>query len=152
MSCISISAYANASWDYLVTRPAAMLPVVIVMTLLIETYGIAKLNAIRKKGRVFAAVVLGNLVSFMVPQIPAILYDRNFTKTLHAAGPLYTIASTYYLITILFEMPVCYFLLRKHIDSKTRLMVTILLVNLVTTALVFAFERTCMSFFWGTYL
>jgi hypothetical protein len=152
MSRMTIPVYANASWDYVITRPVTLLPFVIIATLLIETYGIKKSNSINKTGKVFLAVFIGNFVSFVVPQISNILYVMRFTETLnYSKEPLYTIALLYYLLTILFEVPICYFMLKNKVSNKKRLIVSILLVNLITTVLVFASERTYMLL-WKSYL
>jgi len=144
---------ANASWDFILTRPVTLLPIVIILTLLIETYGIRKLNAIEKTRDVFWIVSIGNVISFVIPQLLNIFYVLDFTTKLkYQNEPLYSIALFYYVLTILVEMPIDYFLLRKKAISKKKLVFSILFVNLITTLLVFVAERGFMLLFWSAYL
>ena len=143
------TASANASWDYIVTRPVALLPIAIIITLVIETIGIIKFNSISKRLKAFFFVVFGNLVSFIAPQAINIIHIWNDTLK-YTMNPLYTIILGYYLLTVFFEVPIIYFSLKKDVDNKKKLIITIFLVNLLTTLLVFALERAYMSL-WSSY-
>ena len=55
--------------------------------------------------------------------------------------PSYIIGILYGLLTVAAELPLIYFLLRKHADSRIQLILTILLVNIATTGIVACFER-----------
>ena len=58
--------------------------------------------------------------------------------------PVYTIGIWSFLLTLGVELPLVFWKLGKEFDDKrkTRLLVTILCVNALTTALVFTLERT----------
>ena len=57
-------------------------------------------------------------------------------------GPYYTVGTAFLLLTLIIELPVVYFMLKKAADSKKKLALCIVLANVVTTVLVAIVERT----------
>ena len=66
----SLTAFANSSWVWITARrPYDLLPFVIVLTLVSETFFIAFFAKIESKSRVFVPVLAGNLLSYAMPYI-----------------------------------------------------------------------------------
>lgn len=150
-----ITVYANSSWQWISsTRPLDLLPIVIIITLLIEialVYYIAKAKCLKT---VIPVVSLANLVSFLIPYIwlgispdnvyslltseEGLFYAINYTTQ---SSPTYTISIFYLLITLFFETPIVYLFLRKKVANKKVLIAVIIIANIITTAITFATER-----------
>ena len=54
---------------------------------------------------------------------------------------MFTVGIIYLVMTITIELPVVYFLLRKNVENKKRLLATIIITNTVTTSMVAIIER-----------
>ena len=68
MISIPVTVYANSSWHWVSkTRPLDLLPIVIVITLLIEIISINFIPKIRNLKLVIPSVGLANIVSFLMP-------------------------------------------------------------------------------------
>ena len=61
--------------------------------------------------------------------------------------PRYIVGATYGLMTLLVEVPVLYNAFKKKAEEK-KLVMTIVVVNVITTALVFAIERMVCQGTW----
>lgn len=143
---ISKTAYANSSWIWLTTSPMGILPIAIIVTLLIEVFGISKVCNIRKVKKVILVVFLANIISFIYPYLERayrfIPTSGGFSITAaFEKGPYYMVLSGYLLLTLIIEMPVVYSFLKKEVNSKKKLISMILTVNIITTILVAVFER-----------
>ena len=142
----SFTAFANSSWVWISeTRPYDVLPFVAAATLAIET---AALNLILKIGnwhKVFSGVLIGNLISFAVPYIGysnTTTYAGYYTLTqILQRGPFYTVGAAFLIITVAVELPFMYFWLKKSVKSKKLLILTTIIANIVTTAMVAIVER-----------
>ena len=146
MMAFFITASANSSWVWISeTRPYDILPFVIVGTLLIETLAVNILSKIDNWYKTFFAVLVGNIISFIAPYIgySNSLYSQiGYTLSqIIDRGPYYTVGVAFLILTIVIELPIVYFMLKKSVESKKKLAVTIVLVNIVTTALVALIER-----------
>jgi len=138
--------YANSSWHWITSSPLKVLPFAIVITLLIETIAVVKLGKVANSKKVFLIVSLANLLSFLAPY-----FERayRFIPTsggfsILAAfnkGPYYIVLVGYLLLTIIVELPIVYFLLRKNTKNRINLIVSILMSNIITTILVAVCER-----------
>ena len=148
VSIFPILASANSSWVWISeTRPYDILPFVIIGTLLIETVAVNLVSKIGNWYKTFFAVLVGNIISFVLPYIGysnATPYaDAGYTLSeIINHGPYYTVGTAFLLLTLIIELPVVYFLLKKDADNKKKLALCIVLANIVTTVLVAIVERT----------
>ena len=148
----SFTAFANSSWVWISeTRPYDVLPFVAIATLAIET---AALNLILKIGnwhKVFSGVLIGNLISFAVPYIgysnTPPYYDMPLSYILER-GPFYTVGAAFLIITVAVELPFMYFWLKKSVKNKKLLILTTIIANIVTTAMVAVVERLLCEGHW----
>ena len=143
----TVSASANSSWVWISeTRPYDILPFVVVGTLLIETVAVNLVSKVGNWYKTFFAVFVGNIISFIAPYIGysnSLYGQMGYTLSqIIDRGPYYTVGTAFLLLTLIIELPVVYFMLKKDADSKKKLAVTIVLANIVTTALVAVVERT----------
>lgn len=148
--------HANSSWYWISeTRPFDILPWVAIATIIIETLSINYVGRIHRLYKVFGITILANMVSFLVP------YFLHWTDTItHLKYPLfsdmiendhiYTVSVLYFLLTILAEAPIVYFVLRKDagIHCTKRLLTSIVFSNLVTTIMVAVIERIICQGSW----
>ena len=150
-----VTAFANSSWQWISsTRPLDLLPVVIIVTLLIEIIAVNYIAKVKTLKRVIPVVSLANLSSFLVPYIwlgispynvyslytpeEGLFYSINYTAQ---ATPTFTISFSYLLITLFVETPIVYLLLRKNVPNRKVLAAVIIAANILTTVITFAVER-----------
>lgn len=143
----SLTCQANSSWVWISeTRPLDILPFVAVATLLIEAAAIVIFGGVDNNYKALFAVAVGNILSFAAPYV---IY-ANFTSPYSGVyslseiidrGPFYTVGAVFLILTILIELPFVYFMLKKNTASKKALVVTVILSNVITTALVAFTER-----------
>lgn len=138
---------ANSSWVWISeTRPYDILPFVVIVTLLIETVVVNLVSKIGNWYKTFFAIFIGNIISFAVPYIGysnSIYSELGYTLSqIIDRGPYYTVGTAFLLLTLIVELPIVYFLLKKDADNKKKLALCIVLANVVTTALVAIIERT----------
>ncbi len=151
-SLYSIS-YANSSWHWVTTSPIKVLPFAIILTLLIEAVALIKFGEIANYKKTFLIVTFANLVSFLVPYL---IRAYRFIPTsggydLWAAfnkGPYYIVLTGYLVLTIIVELPIVYFLLKKEVKKQSKLIVSIVTSNIITTLLVAFFERLICKGIW----
>lgn len=141
----SLSAFANSSWRWVTaTRPYYVLPFVIVFTLVAETYFIAFFCKIESKSRVFVPVLIGNLLSYAMPYIieSQSMYGEYYglIEALNR-GPSYTVGTAFLVMTLVAELPVVYLSLKKKAEDKKVLAISIVIINVLTTAAVALVER-----------
>lgn len=146
---------ANSSWHWVSSkRPLDLLPIVIIMTLIIEIVLINYLAKVKDLKRVIPVVSLSNLASFLVPYIwlgfdpenvysdytseKGIFYAIDYTVS---ASPTFTVSLLYLLITLLVETPIVYLFLRKKVSNKKILIAVIIAANVFTTLMTFAVEH-----------
>ena len=152
ISALGVSAFpmlasANSSWVWISeTRPYDILPFVIIGTLLIETVAVNLMGKVGNWYKTFFAVLVGNIISFVVPYIGysnSLYGQMGYTLSqIIDRGPYYTVGAAFLLLTLIIELPVVYFLLKKDADNKKKLALCIVLANIVTTVLVAVVERT----------
>lgn len=150
-----LTASANSSWHWISSkRPLDLLPIVIIITLVIEVVSInyvAKVNSLK---RVIPVVSLANLISFLIPYIllgisPDNVYSiYTSEKGLFYAidytvqhSPTFTVSLFYLIITLLVETPIVYLFLREKTPNKKILFIVIISANIITTLITFAVER-----------
>ena len=150
-----ITASANSSWHWVSSkRPLDLLPIVIILTLIIEIVSINYLAKVKDLKRVIPVVSLANLASFLVPYIwlgiaPNNVYSYDISEKgifyaingAVSASPTFTVSLFYLLITLLVETPIVYLFLRKKASNKKVLIAVIIAANVLTTAITFAVEH-----------
>lgn len=147
ISIFPVLASANSSWVWISeTRPYDILPFVIIGTLLIETVAVNLVSKVGNWYKSFFAVLVGNIISFITPYIGysnSLYGQMGYTLSqIIDRGPYYTVGAAFLLLTLIVELPIVYFLLKKDADNKKKLALCIVLANIVTTVLVAIVERT----------
>lgn len=156
---LSTTASANSSWVWLTGDPRPMLPWAIIGTLITEIFIIGYFNSIRNKNiiKLAAFVILGNVVSFLVPYIfigllPSVHVDiDNFFERIDyftTIGPFYIVGIALLILTLLIEIPIVYFSNIKVVESKKRFIISIIVANIITTTAVAIIERTLYKGNW----
>ncbi len=153
MLFFNLYAFANSSWVWLTVKPYDVLPFGALLTLAIETMVIACFNKQSNIYKVLTGVFLGNLVSFALPYVGYAFGTPPYSgfedlKLILNHGPFYTVGAFFLILTLLAEVPFIYFWLRKGTENKKKLIVTTLIANVVTTALVAIIERTLCKGHW----
>ena len=142
---------ADSSWCWLTdTRPFDILPPVALATIVIEVLAIWLIPHTGKFMKTAVAVILANAASFLLPYALLLsdpVYPR-FDDVLNA-GPNYIVGFGFVMLTLLIEIPVIYNLLKKHVDSKKKLLWAIVGSNTVTTAMVAVIERMVTNGYWA---
>lgn len=139
--------YANSSWHWVSqARPYDVLPVVIIVTLLVEIVGTIRFAGTNKIKSILV-ILIGNLVSFLTPYLFALNSWYGFENTLNHT-PFYNIGIGYFIITLVVEFPIVYFGLRNKCITKKRLMSVIVLTNIITTVFTCLLERTLCHGAW----
>jgi hypothetical protein len=143
---LPLNVYANSSWHWVTTSPKTILPIAIIITLLIEILGVAKLNNIIKIKKVFVTICFANILSFVVPYLERAyrFIPTSGGFSISAAfnkGPYYIVLTGYLLLTLIVEIPVVYLILNNLVKNRKRLIITIIGANVLTTILVSVCER-----------
>ena len=149
LACLPSAALANSSWRWFTkTRPHDLLPAAIALTIALEIYLLVRLGGVKRRKWAAGSVIAANLVSFLAPwalEYEEYLYsgwsmyvgfDAFLSKTPH-----YQVTILFLALTLLFELPVLYLLLRKRVQSKKRLMLTAAGANALTTLICAGMER-----------
>ena len=135
--------FADSSWCWLTdTRPFDILPPVALATIVIEVLAIWLIPNTGKLMKTAVAVILANAASFLLPYA-LLLNDPVYPKfdDMLNAGPNYIVGAGFVILTLVLEIPIVYNLLKKHVDSKKKLLWSIIGSNIVTTAMVAVIER-----------
>lgn len=146
VSLLPVTASANSSWMWLSeARPYDVLPFVAVLTIAIEAAAIWYVLGKQHLLKTAIVVVIANLLSFAAP------YWFIYDETLHMPlkpfpelmeyGHYYTVGAIFLLMTLLVELPVVFFTLRKHAGRKGRFFLSVVGANVVTTLITAAAER-----------
>ena len=141
----NLTVFANSSWIWISeTRPYDILPWVAIGTLIIETVSIVFFSKIKNKRKVFTFVTVANALSFSLPYlVNFISYSHqlfSFDKYLEY-WPSYTVGALFCFATIIIELPIVYFSLKKYTEYNKKLLITIISSNVITTILVAIIER-----------
>ena len=142
--------FADSSWCWLTdTRPFDILPPVALATIVIEVLAIWLIPHTGKLMKTAVAVILANAASFLLPYA-LLLNDPVYPKfdDMLNAGPNYIVGAGFVILTLVIEIPIVYNLLKKHVDSKKRLLWSIVGSNIVTTAMVAVIERMVTDGYW----
>lgn len=142
--------FADSSWCWLTdTRPFDILPPVALATIVIEVLAIWLIPHTGKLMKTAVAVILANAASFLLPYA-LLLNDPVYPKfdDMLNAGPNYIVGAGFVILTLVIEIPIVYNLLKKHVDSKKKLLWSIVGSNIVTTAMVAVIERMVTDGYW----
>jgi hypothetical protein len=143
--------FADSSWCWLTdTRPFDILPLVALATIVIEVLAIWLIPNTGKLMKTAVAVILANAASFLLPYA-LLLNDPVYPKfdDMLNAGPNYIVGAGFVILTLVLEIPIVYNLLKKHVDSKKKLLWSIVGSNIVTTAMVAVIERMVTDGYWA---
>ena len=144
LSCQTV--YANSSWVWLTDRrPYQLLPAVAVFTVLFETCFIKAFLKIRNILKLFAVVLAGNLLSFLIPYAFGYLewtqfHGKNIFEMFEHL-PYYIIGPLYLIFTLVIEIPVLLKCFKKELPDIRKGAVVIGAANVITTLVVFVIER-----------
>jgi len=142
--------FADSSWCWLTDiRPFDILPPVALATIVIEVLAIWLIPNTGKLMKTAVAVILANAASFLLPYA-LLLNDPVYPKfdDMLNAGPNYIVGAGFVILTLVLEIPIVYNLLKKHVDSKKKLLWSIVGSNIVTTAMVAVIERMVTDGYW----
>ena len=143
--------FADSSWCWLTdTRPFDILPPVALATIVIEVLAIWLIPHTGQFMKTAVAVILANAASFLLPY-SVLVFNQVYPKFEDAlnAGPNYIVGFGFVMLTLLIEIPIVYNLLKKHVDSKKKLLWSIIGSNIVTTAMVAVIERIVTDGYWA---
>ncbi len=143
--------FADSSWCWLTdTRPFDILPPVALATIVIEVLAIWLIPNTGKLMKTAVAVILANAASFLLPY-SVLVFNQVYPKFEDAlnAGPNYIVGFGFVMLTLLIEIPIVYYLLKKHVDNKKKLLWSIIGSNIVTTAMVAVIERMVTNGYWA---
>ncbi len=145
LQLFNLTTFANSSWVWISeTRPYDVLPWVAIGTLIIETISLIVFAKIKNGFKVFTFVTIANAISFAAPYLVNLMLYSNqmfpFDKYLEH-WPSYTVGVLFCIVTILIELPIVYFSLKKETISNKKFIITIIISNVVTTILVAITER-----------
>lgn len=138
--------YANSSWHWVTVSPMTIFPLAVVFTLLIEVIAVKKFAKVDNTKRAFLVIGLANLLSFLAPYLERAYRFMAVTGGFYLSaafnkGPYYMVFAGSLLLTVIVELPVVYFLLRKNSVNRRNLVLSIVASNIVTTCIVAVLER-----------
>ena len=144
--------YANSSWIWLTKyRLWDILPPVALATIVIEVLAIWLIPHSDNFIKTALAVILANVISFMVPYIVILKIEFGTYSTIDEfmdSYPIYIIGIGYCISTLVFEMPIIYALLCEQVESRKKLHWTIVVANIATTVMVAVIERMLAHGIW----
>jgi len=135
---------ANSSWHWLTDdTPLVMLPWAIVVTLFVEVVFIYFFNRIKGIILVTVTVTVANLMSFLAPlllipyEIPLTGVSLVEAVNYHFAHyPAYIVGTGFFLLTFFVEAPIVYLVLKRKVKERSRLILSIFIINFITTLLI----------------
>ena len=146
ISCSVLNVSANSSWIWLTKKqPYELLPIMIVVTLLLESVMLTTVLKVELK-KAFKWICIGNICSFLVPylfnygMLNVSMGYESFKQAL-STGPYYIVRIGYLLLTLVVEVPIVWSGICKNVNSKKKGISTIVIANILTTALVYIVER-----------
>lgn len=144
MVFLPLTASANSSWRWLSeARPYDVLPVVVIITIAIETPALWLVLERKRLAKIAFIVIIANLLSFAAPYLIDYLDEMRFLtmRELMDKFPSYTVRAAYLWATLLVELPVVCLTLRKHAGNKLHFLMTAVGANVLTTLIAAAAER-----------
>lgn len=157
---IPAAASANSSWHWLGDDPTSLLPIAIVMTLSIELSIVMLFGGVPRRCLTLAigasSIIVANLVSYILPYISlaggaVATYGIERSEALFWAvskGPYFIIGPMSLILTLICEYPIVYFSMRRAVNNRVALSRSIIVANIITTAMVALMERTLIKGSW----
>ena len=146
-----LNVYANSSWVWISkTRPHDVLPFVIIITLVIEFLFVYFVGKIKNPIKAIAFILLANILSFVAPYLFLLIFPAqpySFEETLEHS-PFYIVGLVYLIMTLVVELPIVYFALKKSTPNAKKLLYSIIGSNILTTVLTAIVERVFCSGSW----
>lgn len=138
-------AYANSSWIWLTKhRPWDILPPAAFATIVIEVLAIWLIPHTVNFIKTALVVILANFISFFLPYVYLLIDPTNpgysYLKLLET-GPYYIVGGFFVFLTLFLEGPVVYNCLKNNVESKKKLIWTVIVSNITTTIMVAVIER-----------
>lgn len=133
--------FANSSWHWVTFAPYTLLPLAIALTLGIETWGIFRFAGVTARRRAIIIVGMANSFSFIAPYFVSFFLSPPWKVLYYYPSYMVTLFSL--VLTLIVELPVVYFGLRKTVPdhNRKRLFWIASWLNLLTTLLVGIIER-----------
>lgn len=144
-------AFADSSWIWLTDyRPFDILPPVGAATIVIEILAIWLIPRTGAFAKTAIVVTLANAASFLLPYLMLKIGMNWYGSFDHIldAGPNYIVGAAFLIITLCVETPLVYKSLESNVKNTKVLLITILVVNAVTTAGVAVVERMITDGYW----
>ena len=145
------NAFADSSWVWISEiRPFDILPWVALGTILIEWLSIWLIPKTGHALKVLGIVIIANAASFLLPYA-FLKTDLSWYGTFEHildSGPHYIVSGVFLLLTLLIEMPIVYNVLKSKVQDKRVLQLTIIVSNVITTAVVAIIERLITEGHW----
>lgn len=144
-----LTAYANSSWTWLTqTTPLTVLPFAIILTLAVEIFAVIRFGHVQKHLMAAGIVVLANLASFILPLLFnwLVLYPmgpegQTALNVFLDEVPFFIVGLGYLLLTLIVELPIVYCTLKNKTTQPSRLLLSILISNVITTTIIAVAER-----------
>jgi len=147
----TLTVYANSSWHWLTeTTPFDILPYVVVLTLLIEYIAIKNLNSLKQPVKLAIIICLANLASFLLPYTILLMPSAvGYTFEMSIKHlPQYIVGFGYLFVTLVAEVPIVYISIKSIVTNKRKFLISIIIVNVVTTIIVATLERVFCKGSW----
>lgn len=138
----TVSAYSTAKVTLILHDYSSYFPMIVGGMLIIEGAMILLLTDVKRIVNVSFAVLVANLASFILPRIGLGLLRNDFfysgmiTQGLISSNII--AAAAYFVVSLIIELPILYFMLRVFTKKIARLMLVATAANIVTT-IAFAF-------------
>ncbi len=152
-----LAAHANSSWHWFTDSPLIALPWAIIGVLLAEVCLICSVGHLKVSAKSVAVICLANTISFLLPYVFIGLIPDLGDETMGFLGsiqyyvhklPYYIVGTGFLLLTLLSEIPIVYFTLRRDVSNGKKFLVTIVLTNILTTAVLAVVERLLFQGSW----
>lgn len=147
MQILSLNVFADSSWHWITDiHPRVIFPIAVIATLLCEFFGVTLICKIKKWWKVFLIIIVANLASFLFPCLFFVIFSPygDFASSIKAFDsnyPSYIIEPFYLFLTLIIEVPIVYFTLKNECTNRKKLLITVIAVNIFTTAMIAIIER-----------
>jgi len=159
---LRLTVHANSSWQWLTnSSPMEILPFAIIATLIVEFFVIYKFGLLTKERKsmlitsvTIIVICFVNLISFLVPHFLWVFPDefgRSPTEAWYNYAnhwSSFIVGIGFLIVTLIVEVPIVYFSLKRFTENKKRLIIVIVVVNVATTIAIAIIERIVFKGVW----